>query len=295
MPVEERVHSFGEDGALVGIATLPSGDDGRPRAERPFVVLLNAGLVHRVGPFGLGVQLARKLAGEGYRVLRFDQSGIGDSPASPSAMPVAERAVLDGRAALDFVAERYGAERFIVAGLCTGAVNSHRLALVDPRIAGACLLDGYAYPTFTYQKARVRRRLEHPTTWAPLVRRVAATVASRVRRRLGRDGRSSTMGESTSADPTDERESIFYQAWPDRALVRTELERILDRGVRLLFVYTGGWSTFVAPAQFDEMFPRLRGREHVTVSYHAEADHTFYALADRERLFADFSRFVGAI
>ena len=46
----------------------------------PTVVLLNAGIVHRVGPNRMHVLLARALAAAGIPSLRFDMSGIGDSP-----------------------------------------------------------------------------------------------------------------------------------------------------------------------------------------------------------------------
>jgi hypothetical protein len=42
-------------------------------------VLLNAGAVHRQGPFRLYVHLARRLAALGFSCVRFDQPGIGDS------------------------------------------------------------------------------------------------------------------------------------------------------------------------------------------------------------------------
>ena len=80
---EERVHRFGD--GLVGVATL-----GRPRPRfATALILLNAGLVHRMGPFRLYVQMARRLAAEGYAVLRFDQSGLGDSPRRASTATTA--------------------------------------------------------------------------------------------------------------------------------------------------------------------------------------------------------------
>ena len=58
-----------------GLVSLPPG--GRSSVA---VVLLNAGLIHRSGPFRLYTRLARKLAKSGYIVLRFDLPGIGDAP-----------------------------------------------------------------------------------------------------------------------------------------------------------------------------------------------------------------------
>ena len=46
-------------------------------------VFLSAGLLHRVGPHGLHVRLARELAQMGFSSLRVDLAGTGDSPPQP--------------------------------------------------------------------------------------------------------------------------------------------------------------------------------------------------------------------
>ncbi|HWU86648.1 MAG TPA: hypothetical protein VN253_05215, partial [Kofleriaceae bacterium] len=79
MRVTEVIHQFGADDGLFGIVTLPPEQLRAASEERPFAVLLNSGLMHRVGPFRTGVELARSLAARGVRVLRYDRSGLGDS------------------------------------------------------------------------------------------------------------------------------------------------------------------------------------------------------------------------
>jgi pimeloyl-ACP methyl ester carboxylesterase len=215
------------------------------------------------------------------------------------AASLVEQSIADGRAALDFITERFGADRFIVAGLCTGAVNAHRLAASDPRVVGACVLDGYAYPTRSYHLLRIRRKLERPETWMPLVRRVTAAARVRLRLRervaslLGGPGDQGERGKAR--DEPDPRIGYFYAPWPPRNTVQAELESILGRGTQLLFVYTGGWSTFVGERSFYEMFPRLSGRSGLTVRYHEGADHTYFALEDREAVFADIHEFAATI
>lgn len=79
--ITETAHVFGE--GLVGVLS-------RPRqivAGRPAVILLNAGLVQRSGPFRVYAQLARALASCGFVVLRFDLSGRGDSASPVGASP----------------------------------------------------------------------------------------------------------------------------------------------------------------------------------------------------------------
>lgn len=280
----ERVHTMGDDGNLVGIVTLPPGDDGSARST-PFLVLLNAGLVHRIGPFRMSVQLARRIARKGCRVLRFDQAGLGDS--APRSQSTSTDILLDAQQAFDFLSHRYGASRFIVGGLCSGAMNAHRVALADPRVTGVILLDGYAWPTLSWYADRVLGRLRRPSTWHAFASRSLGTAKRHLRDRLS--GRATSIATEPEVDP---RQTLFYQDWPPRSEVRADIDRIVGRGARMLFVYTGGWSSFVHPRQFDEMFPRLAGRERITVTYHPSSDHTYLLAADRDAMLRDVETFV---
>src|SRR5690606_5587958 len=88
---------------------------------------------------------SRRGGGGGCPVLRFDRSGLGDSPV-PAGV-VADRSRLELRAAMDLVAARTGARRFVVGGICSAADNAFRLAAVEPHIDGLLMLDGLAYRT----------------------------------------------------------------------------------------------------------------------------------------------------
>ena len=57
--MSEEIITFGKTRALVGILHKPVGP--APRADLPAVLLLNAGLLHRVGPNRLYVKIARQL------------------------------------------------------------------------------------------------------------------------------------------------------------------------------------------------------------------------------------------
>lgn len=52
---------LGDEGHLVAVATQPAN-----AADVPGVILLNAGVLHRVGPHRLHVHLARRLAAAGH-------------------------------------------------------------------------------------------------------------------------------------------------------------------------------------------------------------------------------------
>ena len=79
--MSERVVEFGDGVQLSGVVTEPSGP-----ARSTGVLLLGAGLLHRVGPARLHVELARALAAAGLPVLRFDYSGIGESEVRADAL-----------------------------------------------------------------------------------------------------------------------------------------------------------------------------------------------------------------
>ena len=75
----EEPLQFGEGGRFMGILTRPSVPP-RDGLELPLFVFLNAGLLHRVGPYRLHVRLGRELAQMGFSSLRVDLAGVGDSP-----------------------------------------------------------------------------------------------------------------------------------------------------------------------------------------------------------------------
>ena len=119
---------------------------GRLTAARPLppIILASAGTVHRIGPHRLYVALARRWAALGFHVLRLDLSGIGDSPAADDGVEnvtYPRDGFLDLGEAMDWLADAASAERFIVAGLCSGGDFAFQMGLRDPRVAGAVILN----------------------------------------------------------------------------------------------------------------------------------------------------------
>ncbi len=55
-------------------------DEPETPTRAPWVVLVNVAAEHHIGPGRRWVEWARRWAGDGYRVVRIDQSSIGDSP-----------------------------------------------------------------------------------------------------------------------------------------------------------------------------------------------------------------------
>jgi pimeloyl-ACP methyl ester carboxylesterase len=166
------------------------------------VVVFNAGAAHHVGPNRLHVELARNLAAMGLPCLRFDLESLGDSvnrrPAREN-YPYPHGAVADGRAALEFLRERFGYGRFIVLGLCSGAHTVFHLALeaddlpIDQVVMVNPMqfywVEGMSLDTSRKFEDMVqyRRSMRDPRRWLKLargdvdVRRLVEVVASQAR------------------------------------------------------------------------------------------------------------------
>lgn len=141
--MREEAVLFGKTRSLVGIVTNPP-EIGRGN-NLPAVVLLNAGIIHRVGLNRLHVKMARNLAEMGFVVLRFDFSGIGDSEVRHDNLPFGKSAISETQEAMNYLSATRGIEHFVLIGICSGAVISFRTACNDPRVVGAVLINARGY------------------------------------------------------------------------------------------------------------------------------------------------------
>lgn len=258
---------FGRDQSLIGVTCTPTESSGH---GRPFVIFINAGIVHRTGPNRIYVKLARRLAEAGFRSLRFDLSGIGDSvrPGSARAMSIQERAERDIEDALDFGRSKGEAGAFVLIGLCSGADNALRRMGRDPRVVGSVLLDMNAPRTLGFYVRRYARRIVRPDWWK-------STFAGRngLHRRLWRRLRGARDGGGR--DEVPEVPELWPDAWLPRDLMRDHLERIVARDGRLLCIFTPGLDAYNHREQFLHVFPDLDFRGCLRLEYFADSDHTF--------------------
>lgn len=137
-PASERAVRIGDKRALFGILT--PADPARARADRPPILITNAGSVNRSGPHRLHVKMARRWAQIGFDVLRLDLSGIGDSPVAPDA----RENLTYPPGGLDDLGEAIralGSNRVIVVGLCSGGDYAFQLGAHEPSVVGACMLN----------------------------------------------------------------------------------------------------------------------------------------------------------
>ena len=253
--MHEHATRFGRANHLIGIAGLPS-----PDARSTGVIVLNAGLVHRVGPFRLHVEMARQLAARGFPTLRFDLSTLGDSGASSESLSREQQARSDVADAMALLREQAGCSRFVLIGLCSGAQNAHLVAHSNEAVAGAVFLDGYAYRSTGFKLRHYLPRLLNP-----------ARVVRHLARRL---------------QPAPPAAAGFGVEVPPQAQVREELAGMLQRGLKLCFIYSGGATGyFNHRCQFRECYGRaVAAHPGVSVSFLKDVDHTYILVGDRRRL-----------
>lgn len=261
--------SFGAQRHLSATLTLPPGE----APARLGVVLLNVGIIHRIGPHRFNAKLARALAREGLITLRMDLSGQGDSGAPQHALAFDEQAVAELRSAMDHFQRICPVDRFAIVGMCSGACSGLAAALTDPRVVALWMFDGYAYPTARARWNRFADRLRG----SPL-----RTLGSLARKLLRRAARRIRHGASRSL--TDERWDFNRHA-PPREVFGRDVQALVDRGVAVCLVYSGSmhWH-FNYPEQLRDAFSEFDFVERVRCEYLPKADHTATTLATQQQL-----------
>lgn len=267
--MNEVSFSFGSRRHLSATLTLPPGE----RPARMGIVLLNVGIIHRMGPHRFNAKLARALAREGWATLRMDLSGQGDSGTPDEALPYEQQAVTDLQVAMDHFQRLCKVEKFAIAGICSGAYNGLAAALADHRVAALWMLDGYAYPTARTRWNRYTGQLRE----APL--RALRSWTRKLVRRAARALRN-VADQSMTQELWD-----FGRDPPPREVFALDVQALVDRGVAVCVVYSGSmrWH-FNYPAQWRDAFSEFDFVERVRCEYLPQADHTATTLAAQQHL-----------
>jgi alpha-beta hydrolase superfamily lysophospholipase len=270
---------FGPEVNLVGTLTRPKAS----AAADLGVVLLNAGVIGRIGPHRINVKLARELALEGVASLRFDAAGLGDSAASSHGLPWEKQAIADLRAALDCLGEHTGARRFAVIGLCSGADTGYAAALEDERIVGLLMIDPFAYPTLRSHLIRYAKRIRQ--------RGPVGAVRSWILRNW-RELRRTEASASAGAGSSPPR---FSRNAPPKEVFAAGLQRLVDRGARLHLIYAAGAQEYYNhPGQFLAAFSRWPFARHVKCEYVATFDHMITSTRAQRQLVGTVRGWVAA-
>lgn len=282
----ESVVVFGSQ-SLIGVLCRPKQDNGTA------VIFVNAGSTHRCGPNRLYTTLARRLAAKGYGNLRFDISGIGDSPTAAGLGKFRDYAARQVREAMDYLAQDKGWRRLVILGLCGGADITFDAGAVDERTAGLILINGAFVDgdvfAGLYQKASRRTtnrfyaaRMFSLQRWWRLV-----TFQSRFWNRFFRHKKTLPPAQLACGRPTTEMAS---------ADSRLKWETLARRKAEILLVYSEGsvfWDIYKAANR--DFLKANYPSDRLTVAFHKNADHTFTLLSAQEQLAVQIERWLEAM
>jgi len=255
--------------SLVGIVTRPAPAQHK---DEPAIVILNTGIVHRVGHHRMYVSLSRELAKTGRTVVRFDFAGIGDSkPRSDSTSPLMA-SLSDIREVLDTLEKTHGMKKFILVGLCSGADHAVLYAHTDARVVGLVLMDPTLPPTLRYYLHYVMQRLKNIRNWISV-----ATGRSGLMRLL-----STHVLSSVRSKP--QIEGLSLQNLRFSSYLPQCYRGAAERGVRMLAVFTSVSVRHTYKQQMTDAFPEASAGGKLRLEFFPESDHLFSGEKVRSRL-----------
>jgi|KBSMisStaDraftv2_1062788.scaffolds.fasta_scaffold02567_9 Alpha/beta hydrolase family len=285
--MREHALLFGDAQGLVGVITDPPGPAG---PSRPGVILLNAGVIHRVGPSRLYVNLARALASIGCVATRFDHSGIGDSATRRDDAPFEVSSLQEARAAMDAIQESRGIDRFVLIGLCSGAVTAFDAAGVDDRVAGVVMINPQGFDLNPEWNGYIASRGDARRYW----RRSLFSATSWWHALTGRvDYRRlvSVLWRQASG-PGRAREVVSSIV----TRVGAELQKLMDREVRTLLVCSEGDDGIEYMNVILQRDVRtMTSAAHLTVEILPGADHSLTLLDSQRRVVDVVRKWAGSL
>jgi pimeloyl-ACP methyl ester carboxylesterase len=266
---KEQAALLGKRSSLVSIITRPADARG---GDEPAIVILNTGIVHRVGHHRMYVTLSRMLAASGHTVVRFDFSGIGDSAPRNDYTPPLAACLAEIKEVMDSVEVTYRISRFVLVGLCSGADHAVLYGGQDPRVVRLVLMDPTIPPTARYYFHYVMQRLHNPSNWlsvatgrSGLVRLVTAHLLHRVK------PKGSGLQDLTL-------QNLQFSSY------LTECYRAAAvRGVKILSVLTSVSARYTYRQQMLDTFPEASGGA-LRLEHFPESDHLFSTERERTRL-----------
>jgi len=273
----EHVATFGPGDRLVGVLTRPEGIAERPTA----VVLLNAGLIHHVGPQRLWVTLARHLARSGFTVLRFDHAGIGDSPHRDDGQPFEHSSLTDVDDALGWLERNTSCRRFALLGLCAGTLTAFRFAQRDERVAAIVLLTALLEDPTTVPEEVVAEAMDRRVGRSYVTEKATSSEAwKRLLTGQVNPGRIlRTLGRSAFAP------APAVAARSGTAAAVAGLEQLLRRGTAIAFLYAEPTTVLeYFRMTIEPRLPQLQALGPLAFTVLKGADHTFTARRDQARV-----------
>lgn len=285
--VRERPVWVDSETRLFGVLSEPASEATGPRKA---ILLLNAGSIYHIGPNRLHVELARRWAARGYTVLRFDLSGLGESPArrgEPENVVYGRLAQRDVAVALGFLRTQPSVRKVYIVGLCSGAYNGFKAAVAGASVDGIVPINPL---TFFWKEGmsldipqhrvvedaqRYSRKVASLEAWKKVLRgKVELRYVAEVMLRHGAGlvhGRARDLGRYLGVPLTDD--------------LAQELQTVAKRGIPMHFVFAlGDPGVELLRVQGGNTVSRLLEKGGLRRTFVDGADHTFTARWAQEEL-----------
>jgi len=268
--ITEQVYLLGQRRSLVAILTRSCAIASN---RNPAVVILNTGIVHRVGHHRMYVALSRQLARIGFNVLRFDLSGIGDSEPRTEGLSPLDSSLADIQEVLDWLEQERGTSQVVLIGLCSGADHAILHSHGDPRVVALVLMDPSIPTTARFYAQYILQRATRLRSYVS----VAIGRSSLVRLWI----RDILHGRKECADmrPSSLENLRFHD------YLKQSYRNVINNGVQILAVFTGDTLRQTYREQMLDAFPDIVFGDRLKLEFFEGTDHVFTSQADRARLF----------
>lgn len=279
MSTKETPLLFGPARNLVGLWCEPEAGS----TSDVCLLLINAGVVHRIGLHRINVKIARHMARRGLPSLRFDLSGLGDSRVTGSAPDFRTQAVGDIQAAMDHIERTQDIHRFAIFGICSGAFNGYAAALADPRIVAVSMMDGHAFPSWKTRWVRHLQRLRVVSA-----REVLAAIGRRLAAPLRALRKPPPAEEKVDTGGLEDNDPVVAAT---REQFAQAMQVLADRGVAVHILMSASViDRYSYAGQFADVFGRHPFAARVVCDHVPEMDHSVSLLAGQAALLARLDR-----
>jgi alpha-beta hydrolase superfamily lysophospholipase len=263
-----------------GLAGPPKGraTEETPSRDLPAIFFLNTSVIDHTGPGRVWLELGRRWARAGFRVVRFDLTGVGDSPkriGEVSPILFAPDALDDVVGAVRAVLPDDSSNAVFV-GLCSGAYHAVEGAMV---LNVQCI---YAInPGLTFKP--------------PLMSGESVSESSPEMLETNRQVSGARRGWAARALPARDRLEVVFEHLPNFVwwmINRLTLEspparllsQVVDSGVDL-FVLAGAAEARYLTRGENSTMKRIRRNPRFTMEVIPSLEHTLFDLESRERAF----------
>lgn len=263
--MKESVTQFGKSVKLTGIVAKPDNVD----PSKPALIVFNSGVRHHVGCCRMSVTVARMAAELGMPSLRFDLSGVGDSPLRTDSKSYEESSMEEAQEAMDYLSRTMGVNSFLFYGLCSGAHLGFKTAQIDDRVKGLIQIDGYLYKTPKYHLLYYIRKMMSLKAWITFLK-------NRINE--------ATEKATKSADAMQ----MEIQEWPDippKEETEEGYKKLIAKSVDMLFFVTGASSNgYNYEGQFYDIFSDLNFGSLMQIEHMPAASHILAEQASQQRV-----------